>query len=209
MTTRRRIAIFSDFNGTVTDRDMLAALLTSYDHEALLARITAARNGGLLSLRERVALEAKALTCSPSEADARLSALVTIDTSFLSFFRRCVADGISLVIVSSGIEPLINQMLERYGVDTLPVFADEVQPRPDGWLVKFRDDSPDGNAKRPYVDAAARDGYRTVVIGEDESDFEMALAADVRFAKRDAPFHAIDSFDDVYRRLAAEHLFAP
>ena len=219
MNGRQQIAIFADFNGTITNRDMLAALLESYDRKTLLASITQARNNGFLSLRERIAREAAAITCSLMEAEARLRTLVTIDPAFPPFYRRCLSEGVSLVVVSSGIESLITRILGRYGIDTIPVFANDVDPRPDGWRVKFRDSTAEGNAKRPYVEAAARDGYRTVIVGDDESDFGMAIAADVRFAKCGTPletflqecglaFHAIESFDDVYERLALEHLLA-
>jgi 2-hydroxy-3-keto-5-methylthiopentenyl-1-phosphate phosphatase len=124
VTRPSHVAVFSDFNGTITDRDMLAALLQSYGHDALLAQITAERN-------------------------------------------------------------------ERYGVDTLPIFANGVEARSDGWRVQFRDETTEGNAKRRYVEAVARDGYSTVVVGDDQSDFDMAFAADVR------------------EWLALEHLLAP
>lgn len=218
MTDAARIAVFSDFNGTITDRDMLAALLESYGHDALLARVTEERRRGLLSLRERIAREAGALKCSLAEADARLTTLVTIDPSFLSFHRQCVEKGIVLAIVSSGIEPLIERMLERHGV-TLPIHANGVEPRSDGWRVQFRDATPEGNAKWLYVEEAARDGYRTVVIGDDESDYTMGLVGDIRFAKqgtplerflsdRRLPFSSFDTFDDVWERLAQERALA-
>ncbi len=206
------LAIFSDFNGTITSEDMLAALLRSYGKDDVLEQISQARSRGLMSLRERIASEACNLTCSLEEADERVARTLYFDESFCRFYRQYVSEGISLTIVSSGIEPLIVRLLSRYAVRALPVFANGVDPRPDGWRVLFRDTTAEGNAKQPYVEAAMQAGFRTAIIGDDESDFGMALVADVRFAKRASPlaayldrlgvnYDAFETFDDVSKRL--------
>lgn len=210
-------AILCDFNGTMTNRDMLAALVDSYGHHEFLRRISDARSRGLLSLRERIAAEARVITCTLDEADARLTSLVEFDTTFIPFYRQRIRGAISLTIVSSGIEELIVRTLDRHGIRRVPLFANGVEPRPDGWRVLFRDSTPEGNAKRPYVEAAQRNGYRVVAIGDDESDFAMALVADVRFAKRASPLHrfleargvshhVFNTFDDVSEQLAEQRL---
>jgi HAD superfamily phosphoserine phosphatase-like hydrolase len=214
-----RIAIFSDFNGTITDRDTLTALLEFYGHRECLQQIEEAHQEGLLSLRERIAAEARVLTCTLAEADARLLSLATVDPSFILFHRYCQLSNIPLTIVSSGIEPLITRMLQRNGADKMRVFANGVDPRPDGWRVTFRDSGPEGNAKQPYVERAMQKSYRTVAIGDDESDFGMALAAHIRFAKRASRLHAFleergarhyvfDTFVDILEWLARERTVA-
>lgn len=216
--SKAQSAIFCDFNGTVIDRDMLAVLLESFGKANLLRELRDARSRGFLTQRECIAAQARALTCSLDEADARLRSLVTFDETFEPFYRRNVASRVPLVIVSSGLEPLIARMLERHHI-AAPILANGVEASPKGWTVAFRDATPEGNAKRPYVEAALRDGYKTVTIGDDESDFGMAAVADVRFARRGSPLHAFlvernldhypfDAFEDVSRRCAEERLLA-
>lgn len=216
---RSQSAIFCDFNGTITNRDMLAALLESFGKGFVLREILGARSRGFFTLRESIAAQARALTCSLDDADARLDSLIAFDKTFGSFYRRNIAGGQSLVIVSSGIEPLIVRMLARHDITAVPVFANGIDASPGGWRVLFRDESPEGNAKRPYVEAAIQNGYRTIIIGDDESDFEMATIAEVRFARRASPLHeflqtrhfdhyVFDSFDDVARLCDEERLLA-
>ena len=47
----------------------------------------------------------------------------------------------------------------------------------------FFDDSPLGHDKAAHVERARAAGSRTVYVGDGISDFEGALAADVRFTK--------------------------
>lgn len=213
------VCVFSDFNGTIVEPDMLAALLGAYGHSALLQQVEDGRMRGYVSLRERIAAEARALTCSLAEADALLDTLLSFDESFTSFCERCTWANVSVTLLTSGIEPLVRNMLVRHGIESIPLIANDVDDRRDGWLVRFRDATPEGNAKHPHVERARREGRRTVIVGDGESDFEMARIADVRFAKRASPldaflksvrlpYHAFDTFEDVWERLCWERLLA-
>ena len=68
------------------------------------------------------------------------------------------------------------------GVD-VPLFANDVDFDAAGWRMTFIDDSALGHDKAARVRAASA-GARTVYVGDGISDFEGALAADVRFAKK-------------------------
>jgi 2-hydroxy-3-keto-5-methylthiopentenyl-1-phosphate phosphatase len=133
-----------------------------------------------------------------------------------------LAAGASLEIVSSGIEPLIRRSLIRNGVGDLTLIASGVTASAAGWTMHFRDDSPNGTDKAARVRLAAARGATTVFIGDGISDFEAALAADVRYAKRErdleahlrkleVPFTAFGSFAEIdpQRLVATCRSFAP
>ncbi len=96
--------------------------------------------------------------------------------------RAAHARGAEVSVVSSGIRQIIGPALERAGVD-VTVFANDVYFEPDGWRMTFLDDSANGHDKAARVREARAAGARTVYVGDGISDFEAALAADVRFAK--------------------------
>ncbi|MGH7715988.1 MAG: HAD-IB family phosphatase [Vulcanimicrobiaceae bacterium] len=210
----RQTAIFSDFNGTITDRDTLPTLLEAYGLREAVDRTNDARATGVLNHRERIAAQARALTQSIEEAAATLNSIVRFDAGFTRLQAACAHDGIALTVLSSGLEQLIRPMLRRHGCDAIALVANEAEPRSDGWRVRFRDTSPHGCAKQSYLERARRRGMRTVAIGDDESDFEMAAVADLCFAKResalqaylrgtDRTHYAYATFDDVIEQLAS------
>lgn len=214
---RQPAAIFCDFNGTITDRDTLAALVEFYGHHDVLEHIARARALGSISLRERIAAEARFLTCSLEEATLRLRSIVSYDETFTRFSRQCARQGVALVILTSGIEPLVAEVLAYHRVRDVPVVGNGVFVTLEGWRVRFRDATPEGNAKAPYLEKARKDGVRTIAIGDDESDFEIASIADVSFAKRESvldrylretrhPHYVFDTFHDVFERLVWERV---
>lgn len=176
-------SVFCDFNGTITDGDMLHTLLlaSTKDNEALPETCNA---NECLTLRERIALQASKITCTLEEAKSILERSLHLDKTFIDFSKICKKRSVELVVLSSGVQELILWYLSRHGLEAIPVIANSGEFDPRGWRISFRDGSPSGNAKVRYVDAARRVGKRTVVIGDDESDFEAAIAADRRFAKK-------------------------
>lgn len=136
-----------------------------------------------MTLREVLARETALITCTLEEADAFLAAESRFDPFFADFVQCCRTRGWPLTILSSGVAPLIERALERNGVPGVPVRANEVDARPDGWIMHFRDESDNGHDKAADVREAKARGSQTVYIGDGYSDFEASLEADVRFAK--------------------------
>lgn len=137
-----------------------------------------------MTLREVLAAEARFVTISLDEADAYLAQKTRFDPAFKPFVETAEARGARITILSSGVEPLIERALARNGVAHLRALANDVRVAASGWEMLFRDDSDNGHDKRADVLAASRAGDSTVYVGDGFSDFDAALAADRRFAKR-------------------------
>ena len=120
---------------------------------------------------------------SAAEALAFLERHATIDPAFPAFVRAARLHGAEVCVVSSGLGPIIAPALERAGVD-VTVYANDVAFEPGGWQMTFLDDSANGHDKAARVRAAHAAGARTVYVGDGISDYEAALAADLRFAKK-------------------------
>lgn len=147
--------------------------------------------GRRVSLREVLAAQTHFVRGSLDDADALVARRAHVDPSFVTLVRRCKRDGIPIVVLSSGIQPLIERALAREGISDVPVYANDVDPSSDGWTMRFRDESDNGHDKAAAVRALQRDGYRVVFVGDGHSDFDAGLTADVCFAKRG---HALERF---------------
>lgn len=132
--------------------------------------------------RSDIARRARTLSFDQDEAERRLEAGIQFDDSFPEFAQAGAAAGVALLVLTSGIEELVRRYLARRSVN-LPVIGNGAEFRSDGWRIHFRDDSLAGIDKRGFVESARNEGHRTVVLGDDRSDFEAALRADVTYAK--------------------------
>jgi 2,3-diketo-5-methylthio-1-phosphopentane phosphatase len=201
-------AVFVDYDGTITDVDTFDVFVRHFAGDAPWLEIEKRLASDEITLREALALEASFVTASLDEADAVLERKVRFDPSFGAFVAACEARDASITIVSSGIEPLIRRALAREGLERLTLVANPVTILPDGWQIDFRDGSDNGNDKAGLVRAARAGGASTIYIGDGRSDYDAALAADRRFAKRGrnledflrregVPFEAFSSFTEV------------
>jgi 2-hydroxy-3-keto-5-methylthiopentenyl-1-phosphate phosphatase len=164
-----------DWDGTVTERDSLVQVIERFGDVAVYEE-TEERLGRDLTLHEVIALEAATIRAPLAEVVAWVREHVVVRPGF-----RELADGYRPLILSSGLRELIEPVLEREGV-SLDVRANEVDPRPDGWRVRFRDDAVCAECGEPCK-RAGLPGEGVVFVGDGVSDHCAALAADRVFAR--------------------------
>jgi HAD superfamily phosphoserine phosphatase-like hydrolase len=174
----RNVVAFCDFNGTIVDRDMLDYLASTTDSGGENVPTPLERD-----CRADIERRARALRYSREEAERQIENGIRFDDSFLDFCDACSAACVELLVVTSGVQELVERYLMRRGV-ALSVIGNAAELRDDGWRVHFRDDSLAGIDKRAFVERAHNEGRTAIVIGDDRSDFEAALAADTVYAKR-------------------------
>ena len=189
--------LFVDWDGTVTVQDSLVQVIHEFGDPALLAELEP-RVGVDLTLHEEIALEFEAITAPLDEVVAWVLDNVEVRAGLreLAVLRP--------TIVSAGFRQLIEPVLEREGVD-LPVLANEVEARPDGWVVRFRDETVCATCGEPCKRGSLA-GEPYAYAGDGYSDRCAALAADRVFARdslarflldRGAPFEPFDDLGDV------------
>lgn len=176
-------AVFVDYDGTITDLDTLDVLVQHGAGAEVWGLLETELTAGRLTLRETLERQASFVRLSLDEADAILCRTVRFDASFPAFATRCEQLGHELVVVSSGIAPLIRRALARHGVGHVALVANDVDVTPDGWRMRFASESANGTDKAALVHDARAGGAATVYIGDGWSDFAAAVEADVRFAK--------------------------
>ena len=179
-----QVAVFIDYDGTITGADTFDLLVQRAAGRSAWLVLEEQLHGKTMSLRDVLAAQASLITCSLDEADTIVAREAPFDPRFEEFVEYCERQRFPLLILSSGVAPLIRRALERHGLARVPFRANEVDISGEGWRLRFRDDSDNGHDKAAAVRDAKQNGFRTVYIGDGFSDFEAAIDADVRFAKR-------------------------
>jgi 2-hydroxy-3-keto-5-methylthiopentenyl-1-phosphate phosphatase len=191
------LRLFVDWDGTITVQDSLVQVIHEFGDPALLAELEP-RVGVDLTLHEEIALEFAAITAPLDEVVAWVLEHVRVRPGLDELAA------LSPVVVSAGFRQLINPVLAREGVE-LEVRANEVEARPDGWVVRWRDETVCATCGEPCKRAGVA-GEPYVYAGDGYSDRCAALAADRVFARdslaaylreRGAPFEAFDDLHDV------------
>ncbi|TDP46392.1 MtnX-like HAD-IB family phosphatase [Zavarzinia compransoris] len=209
--------ILCDFDGTIALGDVTDMLLDAFadpswrDVEALWK---AGEIGSAACMARQVAL----MRCGRDALHGVLDR-VTIDPGFRSFVAYCRQEGLSLTVVSDGIDYAIHHILRRAEIDGIPVIANRLL-----FLDQERHALLTPHASARCVSAAGTckcavakqpdDGRLTVLIGDGRSDFCAADTVDFVLAKSSLldhcranalPHAAFGSFSEI-PHLLARHL---
>ena len=183
--------LFVDWDGTVTVQDSLVQVIHAFGDPVLLAELEP-RVGIDLTLHEEIALEFAAITAPLDEVVAWALEHVEVRTGLAELAE------LRPTIVSAGFRQLIEPILEREGLE-LDVLANEIEPRPDGWVVYFRDETVCATCGEPCKRGGLA-GEPYAYVGDGYSDRCAALAADRVFA-RDSLARYLDGQGVAYERF--------
>lgn len=207
-----KLHIFSDFDGTITERDTLIFLTTNLGGGAqLVEAIGRLIRAGQLTLSEGIAAEMRSIRRPFADAERLLREKVRIDPGFVPFARWCEEQQIPLTILSAGFHQLIDLFIRREEFPHLEILANTLRPNEEaGWQCVFRDKTADGHDKSAPLRQARARGEHTIFIGDGLSDRAAAEVADQVFAKhslaeycreRGIPCREYQTFDDVLQQL--------
>jgi 2-hydroxy-3-keto-5-methylthiopentenyl-1-phosphate phosphatase len=191
------LRLFVDWDGTVTVQDSLVQVIHEFGDPALLAELEP-RVGVDLTLHEEIAAEFAAITAPLEDVVAWVLENVEV--------RPGLAELAELrpTIVSAGFHELIGPVLLREGVE-LPLLANTVDARPDGWVVRWRDEAVCATCGEPCKRGGLA-GEPYAYVGDGYSDRCAALAADRVFARdslarylgeRGTPYEPFDDLAEV------------
>jgi len=200
-----------DWDGTVTEVDGLHLVLLKFGDEQVYEEHEA-RLGRELTLHEVIAAEFGTVRTPLDEVVAWVRKNVRLRGGFVEFARRHHP-----LVVSSGFHELIEPVLEREGLE-LEVRANRIDPRPEGWRVRFRNADLCSVCGEPCKrsDVAGLDGF--VYVGDGVSDRCVALVAARVFARagladyltgEGVRFEPFDDFYDVDAELGGAESCIP
>ncbi len=203
--TERDLIIFSDFDGTISRRDVGNRLFHHFS-DGKSEEIVARWKTGEIDSRECLQLEAELARDTTIEEFYEFVDGFDLDPGFGDLAALCRRHNLPLYIVSDGLDLYIRHLLRRHGLDGLPVFSNRAIL--DGGRLKitwpYADESCGqcGNCKGYHVRRLKKPHQTAVYIGDGKSDVCALPEADIIFAKSDLADHCrkenIDffAFDD-------------
>ncbi len=205
--------IFVDFDGTITQEDLLDRIAKTFGDPDVYAEVDAGLDDDRLTLHDVIRREFEPVTATLDEVVSWVLAHGSIRAGFADLVHLAEERGWRLLILSSGFRELIEPVLEREGLEGIELLANSVTPAPTGWRARFRDETVCPICGQPCKRAtvlAEADGGSSVYIGDGISDRCGAEASDLVFARRGLatylagrgrPFEAFDDFFQITERL--------
>ncbi len=198
-----RIQIYTDFDGTITDRDSIVLLVEEFGEGARLRHdLLKEFESGNLSAAEVIKGELASVRVPWEEAAIGLQRQIRVDPSFPTFVDWCKAEEIPLCVLSSGLRDIVSLFIGHLGV---PIFAHSADIDPDGWRYHREPAS-----EKETLVQARRDGDKTVFVGDGISDISVLPHVDILFAKsylarhcaaQGIDFIPFETFQDIQVRL--------
>lgn len=209
--SRRSRTIAIDYDGTVTDRDLLQPIAYAFGDPEIVAALDRGLDEGTVTLREEIAGEYATVRAPLRDVLEWAEERTRVRPGFRELVDLAAERGWRVVIVSSGFHELIEPILGREGID-VDLHANRVDPRPEGWVVEWRYEAECAacgeSCKRSTVERLAQ-GDELVYVGDGYSDRCASEAADRVFATKGLARHlerngiAYEPFDDFFDVLSA------
>ncbi|CAI5758109.1 unnamed protein product [Candida verbasci] len=156
---------------------------------------------------------------------------IKLDPGFKKFYQYCKSKDIPIIVVSSGMKPIIYTLLESLvGSESLPdieIMSNDVRIDGDNWEIFFKDpDSPFGHDKaksiKEYLKAHGYDDNddsenntpKLFYCGDGVSDLSAAKETNLLFAKHgkdlikycireNIPYTEFNDFEDILNKMTA------
>ncbi|KAF2083514.1 2-hydroxy-3-keto-5-methylthiopentenyl-1-phosphate phosphatase-like protein [Saccharata proteae CBS 121410] len=227
MQSNPKFIFFTDFDGTITLQDSNDFMTDNVGFGKPLRR-----QGNMDTLEGRKTFRESFKEMMDSvkkpynECIDYLVSNIKLDPYFKEFFQWSLENNVPVVVLSSGMEPIIKALLEHLvGPDytKMQVVANSVRARPGktindegGWEIVFHDESGFGHDKsltlRPYAQLPADKRPTMFYAGDGVSDLSAARETDLLFAKQgndlisycvkeDIPFNVFEDWSSILAKV--------
>jgi 2-hydroxy-3-keto-5-methylthiopentenyl-1-phosphate phosphatase len=191
-----RRSLVVDWDGTVTERDTLEKVVLEFGDPQVYAR-TEVELGRTLTHDDVLEIEVETVRAPLDE----VVDFVVREARLRPGFRE-LSDRTRPLVVSAGFHELIEPVLEREQIE-VELRANRVDPRPDGWRVRFRETARCETCGEACKRLALPPG-EVVFVGDGYSDRCAALAAHRVFAT-DSLARYLDSVGAAYEPFQDFH----
>jgi 2-hydroxy-3-keto-5-methylthiopentenyl-1-phosphate phosphatase len=181
-----KIKIFTDFDGTITNIDSLNMVLDEFavsEWRPIEDRVTAHE----LTEKEALQAEFDLVNVSFETVINFLEKNATIDQTFKPFLDWCHSKNIELIVLSGGFKEFIYSIFKKFGINGLDIHSNSLNVKNNIWKV-VQSDLPKikklcNHCKTNHLLEAKNLGFKTIYIGDGNTDRCPAENADVVFAK--------------------------
>lgn len=181
-------AYLCDFDGTISPRDIGAALADRFSPEGAAGRLPLLDEwlAGRAGHRELTEAQCALLALTEDEA-LGFTRTFRLDPQFAPFVREALGRGDAVMVVSEGLDFYVRDHLARAGFPDLPWAANHAVFEDGRLRVEFPFADPGcascGNCKAQHVRRYRGRGFHTVLVGDGTSDRHGAAAADTVLAR--------------------------
>jgi len=186
------LIIFSDFDGTIARRDV-GNRLFHYFSEGKSEEVVARWKAGEIDSRECLRRESELARDTTLEEFYEFVDGFDLDPGFGDLVTLCRSHDLPLYIVSDGLDLYIRHLLDRHGLDGLPVFSNRAiidEGRLNiTWPYSDQSCGQCGNCKGYHVRRLKKPAQTAIYIGDGRSDVCAVPEADIIFAKGDLAEH--------------------
>src|ERR1700728_4401066 len=181
------IEVYCDFDGTITKGDTIDVLLDRLADPSW-QKIEERWVAGEIGSRECMSLQVP-LIRGGWEGIRNVLDHVQIDPTFPKFAKWCRQNGVSLKVVSDGIDKVIHHILKREHIHVDNVWANHLVEHEDGSLALSFPHAPQiagcgSGLCQCKILANGSTRYVKAIVGDGRSDFCWAADADIVFANK-------------------------
>ena len=201
---KRKIKLFVDFDGTITQKDVgyhLFSTFLPHDilnenwHEKILGRW----RRGEISSRECLTLECRYTDMKEKEVNRELDT-IKLATGFKETVEFCESAGIPLMVLSDGLDHYISYILQKQGLGSVEFRANGFHFVNGSYELDFPHADKGcgrcGNCKRWHIENSRSGDDFIIYAGDGYSDRWAVRSVDAIFAKDDlAEYCAKESID--------------
>ena len=204
-------AIVLDFDGTVTEADMLDRVCREFGDRAVYDEVEAAFERGEIRLVDDIERKLAAIRAPLTKVAAWVVDESRVRPGFAELVAHARSRGMRVVVVTSSFHELVEPVLAEV-TGEVEVVANRLDPRPDGWRAHFVFGDPCTTCgepcKRALVEALG--ASEVVYVGDGYSDRCAAQIARRVFATAGlarhldglgAAYEAFEDFHDIVRAL--------
>lgn len=180
-----KLAILSDFDGTITTVDTAVFILERY---AVGDWMEPDRqyNMGKITINQCITAQLEMIGIGQERIVKELDEVICPRSNFGTLVSMCRSNGHRLEITSAGLDFYIRHFLRRHGWDGLEVIAPRCVETPSGLKFEFpaqvHEDAV--NFKEDRVRWYQKQGYTVAYVGDGTSDYPAAKQADHAFSIR-------------------------
>ena len=206
------LVVQCDFDDTITVGNVSAAIRQAFAPDAWRG-MEEEHLAGRYSVEESNIRQFALVGAAREEIEEFVLSNVLVREGFQEFAGYCAANGVRLVVVSSGLDLYIGPTMRRIGLDHLEVHSATAEVTESGIRVEYFDPS-GANATRGFKDSYLRhfrsQGDTVIYIGDGLSDIAPAGEADYVIARSTLARHCkasgidyycFEVFDDVAKRV--------
>jgi 2,3-diketo-5-methylthio-1-phosphopentane phosphatase len=190
--SRQTPILFLDFDGTISARDAIDAILEEFADPRWLV-VEEDWRAGRIGSRECLSEQMALVRATPAELNALLDT-IKVDRGFASLLEACAGLRVPVHVISDGFDYCIRRILRSAGprvaraLDDVRIFSSRLKPEGNRWRVEFpyfAEGCAHGCAtcKPEVMRCLNRAGTQAVFVGDGLSDRYAAESADIIFAK--------------------------